>query len=193
MCRCATEFKYAFGNSANWQIPTTIHYSLLCILYYLLQRGESGRPLQAGAWGGAGGHWPPLRVERSRRCLRVAGGHWPPLLAGARGKRRANSPRYRWVRAAGEMAGRLPALQMGACRERPADCRRYGGGRIEAGIFLSTKRKSISFPMSISIHIPIPNTIPISIPIPKPISTHARRERERGEKALFFLGFRTRV
>ena len=162
MCRCATEFNYSFGNSANWQIPTTIHYSLLCILYYLLQRGESGRPLQAGAWGGAGGHWPPLRVERSRRCLRVAGGHWPPLLAGARGKRRANSPRY-------------------------------GGGGIEAGIFLSTKRKSISFPMSISIHIPIPNTIPISIPIPKPISTHARRERERGEKALFFLGFRTRV
>ena len=64
MCRCATEFKYSFGNSANWQIPTTIHYSLLCILYYLLQRGESGRPLQAGAWGVAGGHWPPLRRVR---------------------------------------------------------------------------------------------------------------------------------
>ena len=123
MCRCATEFKYAFGNSANWQIPTTIHYSLLCILYYLLQRGESGRPLQAGAWGGAGGHWPPLRFERSRRCLRVAGGHWPPLRRVREGK------------------GGLIARATDGCVRRgkwPADCRRCrwvraGKGRQIAG------------------------------------------------------------
>ena len=47
--------------------PTIIHYYLLCILYYLLQRGESGRQ-GAVPTGDADGRVPSLRETRTAGC-----------------------------------------------------------------------------------------------------------------------------